>query len=109
MEILTRNTSHNIKGPIVTIGNFDGFHIAHAHIIEFANKIAASKSSQSMLITFDPHPFKFFNSQVENYLITSFKKKMELLEKTGLDYVYLIEFDEEFSNMAADDFVKFLN
>lgn len=107
MEILSDNTDIlNPKGCIVTIGNFDGIHIGHSEIINLANKLAKNQKTQSVLITFNPHPAEVLGMRCENYLITNFEEKMKLLSKSGLDFVYVVEFNPEFSTMEAEDFIK---
>ena len=107
MEILSDNTDIlNPKGCIVTIGNFDGIHIGHSEIINLANKLAKNQKTQSVLITFNPHPAEVLGMRCENYLITNFEEKMKLLSKSGLDFVYVVEFSPEFSTMEAEDFIK---
>ena len=106
MEILSKLNSKNVKNCIITIGNFDGFHIGHADIIKVINKLAVSKSSKSLLVTFNPAPREVLSNSCDNYLITSFNKKMELLEDSGLDFVYVVDFDENFAAMDANDYIE---
>ena len=106
MEILDK-INNNIENCIMTIGNFDGLHLGHIKIIEFINKIAAKKSSKSLLITFNPHPFQILHKTPIDYLITSFNKKIDLLNSLEVDFVYVVDFDKEFANIKADDFIRF--
>ena len=107
MEILTSKDKLNIRNCVATIGNFDGLHLGHSKIINLAKKIANTNLSRSLLITFNPHPVEVLDGDAINYLITSFKKKIELLSGSGLDFLYIIDFDSEFANIEADDFIKF--
>ena len=107
MEILTSKDKLDIRDCVATIGNFDGLHLGHSKIINSARKIANFNSSKSLLITFNPHPVEVLDGNALNYLITSFEKKIELLSDSGIDFLYVIEFDSEFANIEADDFIKF--
>ena len=107
MEILDNNTDlSSIQNCVMTIGNFDGIHIGHSKIIDFANELAANQGSKSLLVTFNPHPIEVLNGKCDNYIITDFEKKMSLLAEAGLDFVYVVNFDDNFANIEADNFVK---
>ena len=107
MEILNNNTDlSGAQNCILTIGNFDGIHIGHLKIIDLANRLATKQNSKSILVTFNPHPVEVLAGECDNYIITNFKKKMELLAETGLDFVYVVNFDDSFANIEAGDFVE---
>jgi riboflavin kinase/FMN adenylyltransferase len=98
---------HNLKkytGSVVTIGNFDGVHIGHHHIIDHLVKQSKLLGLPSVLISFSPTPQSFFGR--EQATLSNFKQKHQLLEKLGLDFHLIIKFDQAFSNMSADDFIQ---
>ena len=107
MKILNRDTTYFPKDCIITIGNFDGLHKGHIHIIDLIKEMSVKKGLKSLIVTFDPHPAQIFNKNLlENHLITSADKKIELLNSTGIDYLYIINFNKEFATISAHSFLK---
>ena len=96
-----------IKNAVVTIGTFDGVHLGHQAIfrrmVEEANKI----DGETVVITFYPHPrivlgldsdeLKFINTQ---------EKKINRIEESGIDYLVIIPFTEQFSSLSSEAFIK---
>ncbi|HIC91696.1 MAG TPA: bifunctional riboflavin kinase/FAD synthetase [Syntrophaceae bacterium] len=107
MEII--NGIENIKGrfknPVVTIGNFDGVHLAHKLIFEKVIERARAIDGESIVMTFEPHPIKLFQPTVILPLITSYEKKVHLIEKAGIGILIRVNFTREFANIPARDFV----
>jgi len=98
-----------IRNAVVTTGSFDGVHIGHKAIIDRINKLAKEINGESVLITFYPHPRKVLYPDDEGKslkLICSQAEKIELLEKTNLDNLIIINFTVEFSKTSSFDFVK---
>jgi len=96
-----------IRPCSVTIGTFDGVHLGHQEIIRRLREVAAEKGLCTTLITFYPHPRLIVHGgQQPVKLLTSQEEKLELLETTGLDQVLIIPFDESFSELEYNDFVR---
>lgn len=98
-----------IPFPIVTTGTFDGVHIGHKTILHRLKKLAAEYNGESVLITFHPHPRVVLYPETAGRdlkLINSQEEKIELLRKTGLDNVIIVEFTKEFSRTTSEVFVK---
>lgn len=94
-----------IDEPItVTIGNFDGLHIGHQQLIE---KVISFKDSKHAVLTFDPHPLSVVRKQMMRTL-TQKNDKIKLFSQFELDYVILVDFTLEFSNLSIHDFISFL-
>lgn len=90
-----------------TIGTFDGVHLGHQKIINRLHDIARENDLCTTLITFYPHPRLIVRGGIKPVnLLTSQSEKLELLEPTGLDQVLIIPFDENFSNMDYQVFLK---
>jgi len=89
----------------VTIGNFDGVHIAHQKIITKLTRVARLNKLKSLVITFEPYPQEFFLKS-EDFKISSFKEKYKLLENLDVDYLLVLKFNQNFSKIKAHDFVK---
>ncbi|MCF8365116.1 MAG: hypothetical protein K9H16_05015 [Bacteroidales bacterium] len=106
-----RNTDNlpRIKQCVVTTGSFDGVHIGHQVLINRLNELARSIQGESVLITFYPHVRKVLYPETKGKdleMINSQSEKIELLKKTGLDNLVIINFTLEFSKTTADDFVR---
>jgi riboflavin kinase/FMN adenylyltransferase len=99
----------NIINPVVTTGSFDGVHIGHKTILNRLKMLAEKYSGESVLITFDPHPRKVLYPDTAGKdlkLINSQEEKLDLLEKTGLDNLIIVEFTREFSKITSEQFVR---
>lgn len=106
MEITNTNIKFLGKQNIMTIGNFDGLHLAHQKILKTIKKTADfKKNSIKSLLTFENHPKSFFTNK--NFkLLTSLDEKMGLLKKFDIDFVFIERFDEKIANLSAADFIK---
>ncbi len=99
----------NIRNPVVTTGSFDGVHIGHKTILNRLRMLAEKYNGESVLITFDPHPRKVLYPDTAGKdlkLINSQEEKLDLLEKTGLDNVIIVDFTREFSKITSEQFVR---
>ncbi len=93
----------NLSGCVVTIGNFDGLHLGHQKIIKNLVDKAKELSLPSVVISFKPTPQQFFGAK--QALISSFRQKHTILDSLGVDKHLLIEFNQNFSKISAQDFV----
>ncbi len=91
---------------VVTLGTFDGVHIGHRKIIEKLLQSAADTQSQSVILTFFPHPRMVLQDRSEIQLLNTLEEKIGLLEHTGLDHLIIHRFDEAFSRLTAEEFVS---
>jgi riboflavin kinase/FMN adenylyltransferase len=92
--------------PVVTLGNFDGVHLGHQKIFERLREEAKKIRGEAVVITFEPHPLKVISPQYCPSLLTPFKKKMMLIEKSGIETVLCIEFSLAFSEISPFEFIK---
>jgi riboflavin kinase / FMN adenylyltransferase len=90
----------------IGLGNFDGLHIGHMALINTVIKESKLNSLDSVVYTFTKHPENILRKKLFTPLITTETKKVELLGETSLNYLYFDEFDESFSRMTPEDFVK---
>ena len=87
------------------IGNFDGVHLGHQKLIEESKK----HNLKSAVLTFYPHPSVFLK-KIPNYpLVTPLEKKTDILSKMGIDYLIVIEFNEEIASMPKEEFIDALH
>ena len=85
---------------------FDGVHLGHQSIVKKLNTISETKNLESAILTFWPHPRKIFNPNDDLKLLNTIDEKTYLLQKNGLQHLFLKEFDEEFRNLTGAEFVK---
>lgn len=98
-----------IRNPVITTGSFDGVHLGHKTILNRLNEIAQNIDGESVLITFHPHPRKVLFPDTAGkslLLINSQREKIELLRKTGLDHLFILNFTREFSEISSIDFIR---
>jgi riboflavin kinase / FMN adenylyltransferase len=92
-------------GTVVTIGAYDGVHRGHQAVIARVQQLARARGMRTAVVTFDRHPAAVVRPESAPPLLTDLDQKLELLERTGVDYVYVIHFDEVRSKEPAEDFV----
>lgn len=92
--------------PVLTIGKFDGVHLGHLELISTVLKEAAEINGTSSVLTFEPHPKKVLLPHERLELLTTPRQKNELLEKTGLDLLFVQKFSSAFSIRGPEEFVK---
>lgn len=91
---------------IVTIGTFDGVHIGHQKILKKITQIANEQNYESVVLTFFPHPRMVLQQDNSIKLLNTISEKEKLFENIGIDHLIIHPFDEEFSKLSAEDFVK---
>jgi len=91
----------------VTIGTFDGVHLAHRQIIDKVLELSSQNNSRSFIVTFEPHPQEVLKTKTPDIkLLTSIDEKLRLFEKTGIKNVLIISFTEKFSKTMAREFYE---
>lgn len=93
-------------GAALTIGSYDGYHVGHAVIVKELCAIAKQSGLKSVLITFAPHPQQIVAPDTAPKLLTTTAEKLALLEQTELDAAVIINFDQQFASIRAEDFLK---
>jgi riboflavin kinase / FMN adenylyltransferase len=94
------------RGSVVAIGNFDGVHLGHQIVIGRSGEIARGLGARLAVLTFEPHPFQVFHPEAPPFRLTPFRAKARHIEALGVDLLFVLPFDLEFSKVAADDFVR---
>lgn len=106
------NIFHNIqdfkpnKNTVATLGTFDGVHLGHKKIIERLTQEAEKSNTESLVLTFFPHPRMVLQGNSVIQLLNTIQEKAELLESIGLQNLIIHPFDESFSQLSAEEFVK---
>ena len=93
-------------GTLIAVGNFDGVHLGHRALLEFALAQARSLSLAPVAMTFDPHPTKVLSNAVPTILTTT-ARKVELMVRIAPELRIIVQpFDEAFSRIEAEKFVS---
>lgn len=94
------------RGSVLAIGNFDGIHKGHQAVISKAARLAAELEAPHGVLTFEPHPRRFFRPDIEPFRLTPFRIKARLIEALGVDLLYVLSFDTKLSSLSAERFVR---
>lgn len=101
----------NIDKPedstVLTVGVFDGIHLAHKNLFNELLKIGIEKNLLPFVLTFHPHPDRVLGKG-ETPLIQTLSQRIQKIKEAGIENVVAIRFDKEFSELSAEDFVNFL-
>lgn len=87
----------------LSIGTYDAIHLGHMEII---NKMK-SYNLKTAIISFYPPPFIYFGN--EKSVLFTLEEKISIFEELGIDYLFILNFDEKIRNLTSDDFIKILN
>jgi len=97
----------NSFGPtIVSVGNFDGVHLGHLHVLGQVIQRARAGGNQAVVVTFDPHPLRILRPDAAPRLITPQPVKEKLLAAAGVDALLVIPFTRDFSMTSPADFAR---
>lgn len=90
----------------MALGYFDGVHRGHQEVILTAKKTAEEKGLKSAVMTFDPHPSVVLRKEIQHVeTITTLEDKIELIGKLGIDYLFVVQFSEEFAALLPQEFI----
>lgn len=94
------------RGCVATIGNFDGVHRGHQHMITAVRAAAIRVGLPAAVITFEPTPREFFEGDAAPARLTRLREKLEALASYGVDRVLVLRFDRRVQAMGATEFVE---
>jgi riboflavin kinase/FMN adenylyltransferase len=94
-----------LRGSIVALGNFDGFHLGHQAVVNRAIQRAFHERRPAIVATFDPHPVKFFKPDVPPFRLTCLNQREVLFAHAGADAMLVFEFNRELASTDAEAFV----
>jgi len=89
---------------ILSVGNFDGVHRAHTHVLKDVVSRARGSGAKAVAVTFEPHPMRILRPDSNLKLLTPTPEKLRLLRETGLDAVLLLPFTRDLSLMTPHQF-----
>jgi riboflavin kinase/FMN adenylyltransferase len=95
----------NLRGSILALGNFDGFHLGHQAVVSRAIGQGFHERRPVIVATFDPHPVRFFRPDVPPFRLTTLDQRERLFAHAGADAMLVFNFGRELASMDAEDFV----
>lgn len=90
---------------IAALGQFDGLHEAHQVLINEAVQLASAQNAKSAVVSFDPHPDIILKKQTDTSYITPLDKKCAFLDSLGVDYLFIVEFDQDVARIDHQAFI----
>jgi riboflavin kinase/FMN adenylyltransferase len=95
-----------LRGAVIALGNFDGFHRGHQAVAGKAIRWAQAEGRPSIIATFDPHPVRFFRPDVPPFRLTTLEQRQELYLAAGATAMLVFHFDAELAGTSAEDFIR---
>ncbi|MGC8677925.1 MAG: bifunctional riboflavin kinase/FAD synthetase [Hydrogenobaculum sp.] len=96
-----------LEKPIaLAVGNFDGVHLGHQHLLNTLILKAKEKNLIPSVLMFNPHPLEVLEKESAPCIISTVEERKEYMYNLGIENVFVINFTKEFSNIPARDFIK---
>lgn len=95
----------SLRGAVLALGNFDGFHLGHQAVVAEAVDWARAEGRPAIVATFDPHPVRHFAPHVPPFRLTTLDQRQELFAAAGADAMLVFHFDGDLAGMSAESFV----
>lgn len=101
---------HNLQTPltgcVATIGNFDGLHLGHQHVIKQLQSVAEIKNLPSVVIVFEPQPVEYFAPDQAPRRLSRLRDKIIRLRAIGVDIMVCLKFNRQLAELSAEQFVR---
>ena len=95
----------DLRGAVIALGNFDGFHFGHQAVAGKALSWAREEGRPAIIATFDPHPVRFFKPDLPPFRLTTLDQRQRLFADAGASAMLVFEFDAALAGTTAEDFV----
>ena len=95
-----------LRGGIVALGNFDGFHLGHQAVVGRAIERARAEGRPALVATFDPHPVRYFKPDAAPFRLTTLDQRERLFAEAGADAMIVFRFDAALAALSAQAFVE---
>ena len=95
----------DLRGGIVALGNFDGFHLGHQAVVGRAVERARAAGRPALVATFDPHPVRHFRPDAAPFRLTTLEQRERLFAAAGADATVVFRFDGHLAALTAEQFV----
>lgn len=98
----------DLRGAIVAMGNFDGFHSGHQAVVARAVEWARAEGRPTIVATFDPHPMRLFQPDAPPFRLTTLDQRQRLFAAAGAAAMLVFHFDRELAEKGAGEFIALL-
>jgi riboflavin kinase/FMN adenylyltransferase len=107
MDLITAGAAlpDHLRGGIVALGNFDGFHAGHQAVVGAARDWARKLGRPALIASFDPHPARLFQPDVPAFSLSTIAQRAGWLADFGMDGAVVMPFDRSLAALSADEFV----
>lgn len=95
----------HLRGSVIALGNFDGFHIGHQAVVGRAIAMARKLGVPALVATFDPHPVRHFQPDAPPFRLTTLDQRERLFGEAGADAMLVFHFDADLASLTAEEFV----
>lgn len=102
------NTRYNNRKIFLGIGVFDGVHLGHKKIFEELKKMSSKSNGVNIAVTFSPHPRAILANSKNISLLIGLEERINFLKMAGADEVLVVNFNSEFANLTADEFLEII-
>ena len=97
-----------LRGAVLALGNFDGFHLGHQAVVGRAVARGAHERRPVIVATFDPHPVRHFRPDAAPFRLTTLDQRQRMFAAAGADAMLVFGFDAALAATSAEDFVRML-
>lgn len=98
----------HLRGSIMALGNFDGFHAGHQAVARRAIELAHAQGRPAIIATFDPHPMRLFRPDTPWFRLTTLDQRERLFARAGADAMLVFDFTRELAALDPQAFVRLL-
>jgi riboflavin kinase/FMN adenylyltransferase len=95
-----------LRGAILALGNFDGFHLGHQAVVGEALHWAKAEGRPGIVATFDPHPMQYFRPDAAPFKLTTLDQRADLFAAAGADAMLVFHFDTAMAGMPAPQWAE---
>jgi len=101
-----RGLDARLRGAALALGEFDGVHLGHRAVIALAADAARAAAAPLGVISFEPHPRRYFVPDSEPFELTTRGQQARALEALGADLLYVLPFDVTLAEMTDEAFAR---
>lgn len=98
----------HLRGAVIALGNFDGFHRGHQAVVARAVECARAQGRPVIVATFDPHPVRLFQPDMPWFRLTTLEQRQRLFGEAGAAAMLVFHFDRTLAEKSAEEFVDLL-
>jgi riboflavin kinase/FMN adenylyltransferase len=95
----------DLRGAVIALGNFDGFHRGHQAVVGRAVARARAEGRPAIVATFDPHPALYFRRDMPHFRLTTLEQRARLFAGAGADATLVLQFDASLAALSPEAFV----